>query len=104
MFTDMTAPMFFFQDLLSYAAILIPPMIVDAIDPTIFLPALEYAGTFGICVLFGIFPAVMAHITRRKQLGDKEYVQMVPGKCDVSEGYMTVALLLAPVVMLNLYV
>merc|ERR1711924_220607 len=39
------------------AAVLVPPSILAATDPGLFLPALDAAGTFGITLLFGIIPA-----------------------------------------------
>merc|ERR1712216_845395 len=39
------------------AAVLVPPSILAATDPGLFLPALDAAGTFGITLLFGIVPA-----------------------------------------------
>ena len=48
------------KDGLLFGAVLIPPLIVAILDPTIFLGALEYAGTYGISVLFGAIPAIMA--------------------------------------------
>jgi hypothetical protein len=68
------------QDLLSYAMILLPPLAVAILNPTIFYSALENAGTFGICVLFGIFPAIMAGIVRLQNKGDPNYVKLVPGR------------------------
>lgn len=43
------------------------------------------AGTFGICVLFGIFPALMAGITRSRNANNTtkkntdDYIELVPG-------------------------
>jgi hypothetical protein len=43
-----------------FGAVLVPPLIVAILDPDIFHDALDYAGTFGISILFGAIPAVMA--------------------------------------------
>ena len=48
------------KDGLLFGAVLFPPLIVAILDPTIFRDALEYAGTYGISVLFGAIPAIMA--------------------------------------------
>ncbi|MFH7023840.1 MAG: amino acid permease [Heteroscytonema crispum UTEX LB 1556] len=42
-----------------YLLILGPPMILGALNPSIFFTALDYAGTFSISVLAGIIPALM---------------------------------------------
>ncbi|MEM8503219.1 MAG: aromatic amino acid transport family protein [Cyanobacteria bacterium P01_D01_bin.1] len=44
---------------LFYALILLPPLILSALNPNIFLTAISWAGAFGNSVLFGIVPAVM---------------------------------------------
>ena len=58
------------------AAVLVPPSIVAALDPTLFLPALDAAGTFGITLLFGIIPAACAWQLRRE---DESTEIFVPG-------------------------
>jgi len=57
------------------AAVLVPPSILAAVDPTLFLPALDAAGTFGITLLFGIIPA--ACVWRLRQ--DENTEVFVPG-------------------------
>ena len=52
------------KDRLLYGAVLVPPLVVALLDPNIFRGALEYAGTFGISILFGAVPALMAWKTR----------------------------------------
>lgn len=42
------------------ALVLLPPMLFAIVDPDIFFGALDSAGTFGISLLFGLVPAVMA--------------------------------------------
>ena len=42
-----------------YALALLPPIVLAAFIPNLFLTALDYAGTFGISVLFGILPAAI---------------------------------------------
>ncbi len=43
-----------------FSLVLLPPMGLSTLNAGIFFEALDYAGTFGISVLFGIVPAVMA--------------------------------------------
>ena len=57
------------------AAVLVPPSVLAAVDPTLFLPALDAAGTFGITLLFGIIPA--ACVWRLRQ--DENSEIFVPG-------------------------
>ncbi|XP_028073275.1 uncharacterized protein LOC114275410 [Camellia sinensis] len=45
---------------LPYLLTLIPPLILSLLDPDIFFKALDFAGTYGVLVLFGILPAAMA--------------------------------------------
>ena len=52
------------RDLLLYGLVLVPPLGIAITNPTIFNSALDYAGTFGISVLFGAIPAMMAYKLR----------------------------------------
>lgn len=57
--------------------VIAPPFILSVVYPKIFLAALNYAGSFGAVILFGILPALMVWSGRYyKQLGDKH---LVPG-------------------------
>merc|ERR1719311_584402 len=58
------------------AAVLVPPSVLAATDPGLFLPALDAAGTFGITLLFGIVPAACAWQLRRE---DESSEIFVPG-------------------------
>lgn len=62
---------------LLYALVLIPPLIVAIISPDIFLPALDFAGSYGITLLFGGLPVLMAALLRRS-VGDS-YDAYLPG-------------------------
>ncbi|MFL9457416.1 MULTISPECIES: amino acid permease [Nostocales] len=64
-----------------YSLILLPPMSLSALNPNIFLTALDYAGTFSISVLGGILPALMSWKQRQEQEEDlRSTVQtLVPG-------------------------
>ncbi|KAK2641048.1 hypothetical protein Ddye_022811 [Dipteronia dyeriana] len=42
-----------------YLLTLIPPLILSLIDPEIFFKALDFAGKYGVLMLFGILPAAM---------------------------------------------
>ena len=48
-----------------YALVLVPSAVVAIADPSIFLDALDAAGTYGISLLFGILPALLAIALRR---------------------------------------
>ncbi|KAL1189217.1 hypothetical protein V5N11_032630 [Cardamine amara subsp. amara] len=60
----------FFSDLLKlpsgqnkpllYLLTLVPPLVLSLLDPEIFFKALDFAGTYGVLVLFGIIPAAMS--------------------------------------------
>lgn len=60
----------FFSDLLKlqtrqnkpfiYLLTLVPPVVLSLLDPEIFFKALDFAGTYGVLVLFGILPAAMS--------------------------------------------
>ncbi|KAK9053478.1 hypothetical protein SSX86_030112 [Deinandra increscens subsp. villosa] len=45
---------------LPYLLTLFPPLILALLDPDIFFKALDFAGTYGVLVLFGVLPAVMS--------------------------------------------
>lgn len=46
--------------ILLYALTFVPPLIMTLTDPRAFLTALEYAGAFGVVILLGLLPALMA--------------------------------------------
>lgn len=48
----------------AYAGVVLPPLAIALTYPGLFFPALEYAGLFGVLVLWGIVPAAMALSTR----------------------------------------
>ncbi|KAL6340696.1 hypothetical protein AAG906_014386 [Vitis piasezkii] len=45
---------------LPYLLTLVPPLVLSLLDPEIFFKALDFAGTYGVLVLFGILPAAMS--------------------------------------------
>ncbi|XXG50563.1 hypothetical protein AAC387_Pa02g4551 [Persea americana] len=45
---------------LPYLLTLFPPLALALLDPEIFFKALDFAGTYGVLVLFGILPAAMS--------------------------------------------
>ena len=45
---------------LPYILTLAPPLALALLAPGIFFDALDFAGTYGVLVLFGIIPAAMA--------------------------------------------
>ena len=44
------------QNALVYALIFIPPLLIALYNPNIFVPALDYGGTFGVTILFLLLP------------------------------------------------
>ncbi|CAN4119072.1 unnamed protein product [Withania somnifera] len=49
---------------LPYLLTLVPPLILSLLDPEIFFKALDFAGTYGVLVLFGLLPAAMSYSDR----------------------------------------
>ncbi|XP_078171277.1 tryptophan/tyrosine permease isoform X3 [Carex rostrata] len=45
---------------LPYLLTLLPPLVLSLLDPEIFFKALDFAGTYGVLVLFGVLPAAMS--------------------------------------------
>jgi len=72
------------RDLLLYALVLVPPTLIATFYPEIFTTALDVAGTYGISVLFGLVPVMLAYKLRDQWAKDKdkqaiEYQTFVPG-------------------------
>jgi tyrosine-specific transport protein len=61
-----------------YSLILLPPMSLGAINPSIFITALDFAGTFSISVLGGIIPALMSW-KQRQEPHLNMHQSLVPG-------------------------
>uniref|UniRef100_A0A7N0UZG9 Tyrosine-specific transport protein n=1 Tax=Kalanchoe fedtschenkoi TaxID=63787 RepID=A0A7N0UZG9_KALFE len=64
---------------LPYALTLIPPLILSLLDPEIFFKALDFAGTYGVLVLFGILPAAMSWADRYSSGNQSMIPDVVPG-------------------------
>lgn len=63
-----------------FSLILLPPMSLSALNPNIFLAALDYTGTFSISILGGILPALMSWKQRQEQEDSHSRIQpLVPG-------------------------
>ncbi|MDA0267506.1 MAG: tyrosine transporter [Cyanobacteria bacterium] len=63
-----------------FSLVLVPPMGLSTLNAGIFFEALDYAGTFGISVLFGIVPAVMAWKERYPTQAHRQAtLPLVPG-------------------------
>ena len=45
---------------LAFVAAILPPTVLALSFPDIFFRALDYAGTYGVLLLFGLIPAAMA--------------------------------------------
>jgi tyrosine-specific transport protein len=74
------------------AAVLVPPLFLAATNPTLFLPALDAGGTFGIPLLFGIVPA--ACVWRLRQNEASSDVVFVPGGDAVLAAVAVISLLI----------
>lgn len=61
-----------------FAATLFPPVVFASTSPDIFLKALDVAGTYGIAVLFGGIPALMAWRNRRER-ATKDFGRILGG-------------------------
>jgi tyrosine-specific transport protein len=61
-----------------YSIIFLPPMSLGAIHPSIFITALDFAGTFSISVLGGIIPALMSW-KQRQEPHLNMHQSLVPG-------------------------
>ncbi|KAM1040899.1 hypothetical protein FF1_030168 [Malus domestica] len=67
---------------LPYLMTLAPPVVLSLLDPEIFFKALDFAGTYGVLVLFGIVPAVMSWSDRYSSSSSSvgmKLPQLVPG-------------------------
>ncbi|KAJ9537041.1 hypothetical protein OSB04_029774 [Centaurea solstitialis] len=65
---------------LPYLLTLFPPLILSLLDPDIFFKALDFAGTYGVLVLFGVVPAAMCWSDRYSTSSLPSSVrQLVPG-------------------------
>jgi tyrosine-specific transport protein len=47
-----------------FAVTLLPPLVLAVSYPDVFFNALEFAGVFGVLVLFGVLPGAMAWVSR----------------------------------------
>ncbi|KAE9606262.1 putative amino acid/polyamine transporter 2 [Lupinus albus] len=65
---------------LPYILTLVPPLILSLLDPEIFFKALDFAGTYGVLVLFGVIPAAMSWSDRySKSSPSMNLPELVPG-------------------------
>ena len=60
------------RPLLPYVLTSVPPLIMAVLNPDAFFAALDIAGTYGVLVLFGILPALMAWSERYGLGGEAE--------------------------------
>lgn len=65
---------------LPYLLTLVPPLILALLDPEIFFKALDFAGTYGVLVLFGVLPAAMSWSDRYSESSESLKIPLlVPG-------------------------
>lgn len=79
-----------------FALTLLPPLGIAIVDPDVFLQALDVAGTFGISVLFGAIPPIMAWKARNEAIktNKDDYVTFVGGGNIVLAGTLLASLLI----------
>ncbi|KAK9273440.1 hypothetical protein L1049_018250 [Liquidambar formosana] len=65
---------------LPFLLTLIPPLVLSLLDPEIFFRALDFAGTYGVLVLFGVLPAAMSWSERYSDSSvSLKLPELVPG-------------------------
>ncbi|KAF6149459.1 hypothetical protein GIB67_016997 [Kingdonia uniflora] len=65
---------------LPYLLTLFPPLVLSLLDPEIFFKALDFAGTYGVLVLFGFLPAAMSWSERYSNPSESSKLpSLVPG-------------------------
>ncbi|XP_050237776.1 uncharacterized protein LOC126687302 [Mercurialis annua] len=65
---------------LPYFLTLFPPLVLALLNPEIFFKALDFAGTYGVLVLFGILPAAMAWSDRYSSSSPSvKLAELLPG-------------------------
>lgn len=65
---------------LPYILSIVPPLVLALLNPDIFFKSLDFAGTYGVLVLFGILPAAMAWNERYGNVGlPAPFPPIVPG-------------------------
>ncbi|XP_034582382.1 uncharacterized protein [Setaria viridis] len=64
---------------LPFLLTLLPPLVLSLLDPEIFFKALDFAGTYGVLVLFGVFPAAMSWSERYSDELEAPVPPIVPG-------------------------
>ncbi|HLO85418.1 MAG TPA: aromatic amino acid transport family protein [Nostocaceae cyanobacterium] len=63
-----------------YSLVLLPPMSLSSINPSLFFTALDYTGTFSVSILGGILPALMSWKQRQQHVqANHTYQSLVPG-------------------------
>ena len=61
-----------------YALVLIPPIAPSVLNPSIFFEAIDFAGAFGISILFGVIPAVLVWKQRYQSVKDTAIADFSP--------------------------
>lgn len=65
---------------LPYILTIIPPLLLSLLNPEIFFKALDFAGTYGVLLLFGIIPAAMSWSERNSNsTSSLKLPELVPG-------------------------
>jgi len=56
---------FWYQPWISGTCIILPPLVISTISPSIFLQAIDFAGSYPVLLLYGVIPPVMALLMSR---------------------------------------
>ena len=68
------------QKLLIYTFIFVPPLLIALYNPNIFVPALDYGGTFGVTILFLILPTyILSNMRYSASGGESSGTTIAPG-------------------------
>jgi tyrosine-specific transport protein len=63
-----------------YSLVLLPPLSLGTLNPTIFFHALEYTGAFSVSILAGVMPALMSwKQSQTPEFANGNYQTLVPG-------------------------
>ena len=55
-------------DMASYGVTLLPPLALSLAFPGLFFKAADLAGVYGVAILYGVLPPLMAWVLRRQQV------------------------------------
>jgi tyrosine-specific transport protein len=83
-----------------FALTLMPPTVLAILFPDVFYKALDFAGTYGVLVLFGLIPVAMAYGERGTVLGSERGEEGNEGSVEFVPGWLLPLLGIVPVVVI----